>query len=69
MLSIEALTSGYTAVDALRGLSLRVPERGIVAILGANGAGKTALMRAVSGLNPVRSGRVVFDGVGLALRR
>ena len=65
MLALEKLHSGYTAVDAVRGLSLRVPERSIVALLGANGAGKTAVMRAISGLNRIRGGGVAFDGITL----
>jgi branched-chain amino acid transport system ATP-binding protein len=62
MLVVENLRSGYTLIDVLRDVSISVPERGIVGVLGANGAGKTALLRAISGLNPVRGGRVVFDG-------
>jgi branched-chain amino acid transport system ATP-binding protein len=60
MLVIESLRSGYTAIDALKGVSLTVPDDGIVGVLGANGAGKTALLRAISGLNPVRGGRIRF---------
>ncbi len=62
MLVVENLRSGYTPIDVLHDVSISVPERGIVGVLGANGAGKTALLRAISGLNPVRGGRVVFDG-------
>ncbi len=60
MLIIDSLRSGYTAIDALKGVSLTVPDGGIVGVLGANGAGKTALLRAISGLNPVRGGRIRF---------
>jgi len=69
MLRIEGVRSGYTQLDVLRGVSLDVPKRGIVGVLGANGAGKTALMRAISGLNRVRAGRVVFDGDDLTGER
>jgi len=62
MLSIEGLSSGYTSVDVIKDASVHVPAKTICAVLGANGAGKTALMRAISGLNPVRRGRVTFDG-------
>jgi branched-chain amino acid transport system ATP-binding protein len=65
MLSVESLVSGYTAVAVLRGITLEVPERSIVGVLGANGAGKSALMRAISGLNRVHSGTISFDGVQL----
>jgi branched-chain amino acid transport system ATP-binding protein len=62
MLSIEALCSGYTRIDVLKGVSLTVPERAIVGVLGPNGSGKTALLRAISGLNPTRGGRIRFEG-------
>src|SRR6478672_9076012 len=66
MLSIDGLCSGYTAIDVLKDVSLRVPTNAIVGVLGPNGAGKSALMRAISGLNPVRGGRIDFDGDDLA---
>lgn len=66
MLSLEALRSGYTGIDVLHEISLRVPDGAIVGVLGANGAGKTALLRAVSRLNPVHGGRIVFDGEDVA---
>jgi branched-chain amino acid transport system ATP-binding protein len=66
MLSIESLRSGYGAIDVLRGLSLQVPDNAIVGVLGANGAGKTALLRAISGLNPVRAGRIALGERDLA---
>ncbi len=66
MLRVENLRSGYTAIDVLHDVSLDVPTGAIVGVLGANGAGKTALLRAISGLNPVRAGRVDFDGNDLA---
>jgi branched-chain amino acid transport system ATP-binding protein len=65
MLRIESLVSGYTALPVLKGISLEVPERSIVGVLGANGAGKTALMRAISALNRVQAGTIAFDGVEL----
>jgi branched-chain amino acid transport system ATP-binding protein len=61
MLSVDALRSGYTAIDVLKDVSLRVPDRSIVGVLGPNGAGKTALLRAISGLNAVRDGHITFD--------
>jgi branched-chain amino acid transport system ATP-binding protein len=59
MLEIRNLSVRYgRAVHALRGVSLRVPDSGVVAVLGSNGAGKTTLMRAVSGTLPMHRGRV-----------
>ena len=66
MLRIEGLVSGYTALAVLKGVSLEVPANAIVGVLGANGAGKSALMRAISALNKVQSGRIEFDGEALS---
>src|SRR3990172_3059828 len=66
MLIVDKLVSGYTGINVLHGVSLEVPTGAIVGVLGANGAGKTALLRAISGLNPVRDGQVVFDGENLS---
>ena len=64
-LEINSLTSGYSNIPVLKEISLTVPEHGLVGILGANGAGKSALLRAISALNPVHSGSITFDGVEL----
>lgn len=48
--------------DILHGISLAVPERSIIAVLGANGAGKTSLMRAISGIYQASGGKVLLDG-------
>ncbi len=66
MLAVESVTSGYTRVDVVHAVSMHVDREAIVAVLGANGAGKTALLRAITGLNPLRGGRVTFDGHDLA---
>ncbi|MGZ5129791.1 MAG: ABC transporter ATP-binding protein [Caldimonas sp.] len=66
MLQIESLFVSIQSVEALRGLSLTVPDGAMVGLVGRNGAGKTTLMRSVMGHLPVRSGRVVFDGQDLA---
>ena len=65
MLRIDSLVSGYTSLAVLKGISLTVPERSIVGVLGANGAGKTALMRAISALNRVQGGTIEFDGAAI----
>ncbi len=61
LLEVEAIAAAYGAVQAVRGVSLRVDEGEVVAILGPNGAGKTTLLHALTGLMP-SSGRVVFAG-------
>ena len=59
MLSVSNLEVVYSdVIVGLRGLSLEVPERGIVALLGANGAGKTTCLRAITGLLDVHRGRI-----------
>jgi len=60
-LEVRELSVSYGGIRALRGISLRVEEGEIVALLGSNGAGKTTTLRAVSGLVPY-SGSIVFDG-------
>jgi branched-chain amino acid transport system ATP-binding protein len=54
------LRAGYGPIEALRGLDLEVAEGELVCLLGANGAGKSSTLRAISGLLRARSGRIVF---------
>jgi branched-chain amino acid transport system ATP-binding protein len=62
MLQVESLNTHYGPVCALEDVSLEVPAGGIVAVLGANGAGKTSLLRTIAGLVRPSGGRIVFDG-------
>jgi branched-chain amino acid transport system ATP-binding protein len=62
LLQLDGLRAGYGHVEVLHGVSLRVPEGSIVAIVGPNGAGKTTLMGAVMGLLPRRAGTVRYRG-------
>jgi branched-chain amino acid transport system ATP-binding protein len=66
MLAIEDLDVFYGDAQALDGVSLTVEEGAIVAIVGANGAGKTSLIRAVAGQNRPARGRVRFRGNDIA---
>ena len=65
MLAVEQLVTSYGAIRALDGASLEVPERTITAVLGANGAGKTSLLRSISGLVRPRSGVIRLAGENL----
>jgi branched-chain amino acid transport system ATP-binding protein len=65
LLQVEDLDVRYGPSQALFGVSLGVPAGAVTAVLGANGAGKSTLARTVSGLVPVASGRVVFDGAAI----
>ena len=62
LLELEEVVAAYGEIQALRGLSLAVEEGEIVALLGANGAGKSTTLRVISGLMPAQSGTVRFAG-------
>jgi branched-chain amino acid transport system ATP-binding protein len=62
LLEIDNITLLYGRIQALHGISLTVDEGEVVALIGANGAGKSTTMRAVSGLRPIASGRIRFAG-------
>jgi len=61
MLRIEDLRVNYGGIEAVKGISLDVPEKEIVTIIGANGAGKSTTLRTVVGVVKPASGRVFFD--------
>ena len=63
LLELQGLVVRYGAVTAVRGLDLQVRSGELVALLGANGAGKSTTLRAISSLVPVDSGRVLWQGV------
>ncbi len=65
MLQIDDLHATYGAIRALTGVSFYVQEKRIVTLLGANGAGKSTTIRAISGIVPISSGRVLFEGAEL----
>ena len=65
MLSVEALKIRYGEVEAVRRVDLAVDSGEIIALVGANGAGKSSTLGAIAGLVPAASGRVVFDGVDI----
>jgi branched-chain amino acid transport system ATP-binding protein len=69
LLEVEDITVRYGRIEALHGLTLRVAEGEVVALIGANGAGKTTTMRAISGLNPLASGKIRFDGKDISNMR
>jgi branched-chain amino acid transport system ATP-binding protein len=62
MLTIEDLTTDYGPIRAVDHVSLEVPEGSVTAVLGANGAGKTSLLRTICGLERPTSGRVKVEG-------
>ena len=67
-LEVKDLVTSYGAIKALNGVSFTVPAGSITAVLGANGAGKSSLLRSLSGLVRPRSGSVLLDGKNIAGR-
>ncbi len=62
MLTLDKLYVNYGAINALKSISCRVDQGEIVALIGANGAGKTTILNAISGIVPTLSGTVTFLG-------
>jgi urea transport system ATP-binding protein len=62
MLSVENATLHYGAAQALRGVSLTAAEAKITCVLGRNGVGKSSMMRAIVGHQPLSSGAILFEG-------
>ena len=67
-LQLDGLTLGYGRTTVVHGISLRAEPGQIVALIGANGAGKTTVMRAISGLLRPRAGRIVFNDIDIGGR-
>ena len=65
MLTLSGVTASYRSVKALAGVSIEVGDGEAVALLGANGAGKSTTLRAISGLMRLASGTITFGGVNL----
>jgi branched-chain amino acid transport system ATP-binding protein len=62
MLTVTDLALAYGDMQALDGVTLTVPEREITAIVGANGAGKTSLIRAIAGIHQPKRGQILYRG-------
>ena len=62
LLEIKDLRVSYGGIEALKGISFHVEEGQIVTLIGANGAGKSTTLRAISGLAPAKSGAILYDG-------
>ena len=61
-LEIKDLRVFYGKIEAIKGISVTVNQGEIVTLIGANGAGKTTTLKTISGLRPVSSGSIIFDG-------
>jgi branched-chain amino acid transport system ATP-binding protein len=62
LLEVRNLTASYGPIQAVRGIDLEVDEGELVALLGANGAGKSTTLRSLSGLHTAKRGTIVYDG-------
>jgi len=62
LLEVHEIEVHYGKIAALKNVSLQVDSGEIVALIGANGAGKTTTLKTISGLRPLTSGRISFDG-------
>jgi branched-chain amino acid transport system ATP-binding protein len=65
VLSLQNVTKRFGGVVAAENVTLSLGGEGCTAVIGANGAGKTTLFRLIAGLQPLTSGRIVFDGMDL----
>ena len=61
-LTVEGLSVAYGGIQAVKGIDLAVQQGQTVALIGANGAGKSSTLRAITGLVPKADGRILFDG-------
>jgi branched-chain amino acid transport system ATP-binding protein len=62
LLEVEDIHTFYGAIEALRGVSLKVEEGEVVTMIGSNGAGKSTTLRSITSLTPARSGKISFAG-------
>lgn len=65
MLTLSNVKASYGSIQALKGISIEVPEGKIVALLGSNGAGKTSTLRTISGLLRIQEGSIVIDNIDI----
>ncbi|HID56063.1 TPA: ABC transporter ATP-binding protein [Candidatus Poribacteria bacterium] len=61
MLRVQSLTAGYGKITVIRGISIHVRPGEVVALIGSNGAGKTSLLKSITGLITPKSGKILFD--------
>lgn len=65
LLEVSDLSISYGDIEAVHGISFHVEKGELVSIIGANGAGKTTTLRALMGLQNVKSGKIMFDGADI----
>jgi branched-chain amino acid transport system ATP-binding protein len=62
ILQVENIHTFYGSIEALKGISIEVKEGEVVTLIGSNGAGKSTTLRSISGLNPPKTGKIIYDG-------
>ena len=62
LLKLENVTVYYGTAEAVKGISILQEEGSVVSVIGANGAGKSTILKSISGLIPLRSGTIEFSG-------
>ena len=62
MLEVKNLEVNYGVIKAIKGISFEVNEGEVIALIGANGAGKTTILHTVTGLIPSKAGQIIFEG-------
>ena len=62
MLEIKDLEVCYGVIRAIKGISFEVNQGEVIALIGANGAGKTTILHTITGLVPAKSGSILFEG-------
>ncbi|NLX85010.1 MAG: ABC transporter ATP-binding protein [Synergistaceae bacterium] len=65
LLEVKDLCVSYGDIEAVHGISFKIDQGELVSIIGANGAGKTTTLRALMGLQPVKSGSIFFEGADI----
>jgi branched-chain amino acid transport system ATP-binding protein len=66
MLRLEDVSVSYGMIDALKGISLTIERGEIVALIGANGAGKSTTLMSISGISALRSGKIWYEGLTIS---
>src|SRR5690554_356567 len=69
LLKVSGMESAYGRIKALKGISLEIARGETVALIGANGAGKTTFLRTLSGVQPMSAGKIEFDGKDISRLR
>jgi branched-chain amino acid transport system ATP-binding protein len=62
MLKLNSVRIAYGAIEAVKGVSINIRQGEVVTIIGANGAGKSSLLKGIAGLEPLAGGTITFDG-------